>query len=190
MKQLAIFASGSGTNAENIIRYFKNNTDINVNLIITNNVNAGVIARAQTLGVKSVTVSKSDFNNKSYMLKLLTAESIDFVVLAGFLLLVPDFLINAFKNRIVNIHPALLPAYGGKGMYGDFVHQAVINNNDKVSGITIHFVNENYDDGQIIFQASCPVLPNDTSATLANRIHQLEYNHFPKIIEKVVSDIN
>ncbi len=186
-KNIAIFASGSGSNAENIYNYFKDDNNVNIALIVTNNKDAYVIERAQKLNIDFEIISKKMFSDEQYVLGVLEKYNIDFIVLAGFLLLIPEYLINKFQNKIVNIHPALLPKYGGKGMYGDNVHKAVIENKEKESGITIHYVNKNYDEGQIIFQAKCEVKPNDTYADLAQKVHQLEYQYYPKIIAEVLA---
>jgi len=185
MKRIAIFASGSGTNAENIIKYFNNHKTISVDLVLSNNKKAKVLERANRLGVSSITFDKNDFIFSDKVLNLLK-EKADFIVLAGFLWKIPTSIINAFPNKILNIHPALLPKYGGKGMYGMHVHNAVVKNNEKESGITIHFVNENYDEGGIIFQKRFEVLSTDTAENVAEKIHELEYRYFPEIIEKVL----
>lgn len=182
MIKLAVFASGSGTNAENLIQYFKDSKNFTVKAILCNNPKAGVLERAKKLDTKSVTFNKSDFVQDSF-LKTLEDLDIDAIVLAGFLWKVPEYLIRKFPEKIINIHPALLPKYGGKGMYGSNVHEAVIKNGEKESGITIHLVNEEYDKGKILFQASCPVMAKDSPEDLAKRIHQLEYQHFPQIVE-------
>jgi len=187
MKNIAIFASGSGTNAENIINHFKNSSDIKIEIILTNRSDAFVIERAKKHTIKYLIFNRKDFYESSMILDVLEEQKIDFIVLAGFLWLMPANLIQKFPGKIINIHPALLPAYGGKGMYGMKVHEAVINNLEQQSGITIHFVNEKYDEGKIIFQAKCLIETGDSPETLANKIHSLEYMHFPKIIEKVVS---
>jgi len=187
-KNIAILASGSGSNAENIIRYFRNNENINFSLIISNKVDAYVHERAKNLGIPSYTFSKTDFETGK-ALELLREKQIDFIVLAGFLLKVPDNLLEAYPERIVNIHPALLPKFGGKGMYGSFVHEAVVAAKEKESGITIHYVNENYDEGQIIFQAKCEVLPTDTPDDVAQKVHILEYDFFPKVIEDILNKL-
>lgn len=186
IKRIAIFASGSGSNAENIYNYFKKNSVIKISLILTNNPNAKVIERAERLGVEYIVFDRIGFYESHKIIELLSAEKIDLIVLAGFLWMIPADLIKAFPNKIVNIHPALLPKYGGKGMYGDKIHQAVIENKETESGITIHLVNENYDEGKIIFQAKCSILPTDKSEDLAKKIHALEYEHFPKVIEKLL----
>lgn len=183
MTRIAIFASGSGSNAENIFNYFKENNSVEISLIITNNPNAFVIERAKKLGVKSHVFTKTDFLTNNSIVNLLTEAKIDLVVLAGFLLKIPENLIKAYPNKIINIHPALLPKFGGKGMYGDNVHKAVVQNKETESGVTIHYVNENYDEGEIIFQAKCPVLENDTFEAVAAKVHDLEYKYFPKTID-------
>jgi phosphoribosylglycinamide formyltransferase-1 len=190
MSNIAIFASGSGTNAENIIQYFQNNnkSENTVKLVLSNKIQAKVHDRAKKLGVTSIAFSRDDFYKSNNVINILKKYNIDFIVLAGFLWLVPKSLIKAFDGKIVNIHPALLPKYGGKGMYGDFVHKAVIEAKEKESGITIHWVNENYDEGNTIFQAKCEITENDTPESLAQKIHKLEYQHFPQIIEKVLDE--
>jgi phosphoribosylglycinamide formyltransferase-1 len=190
MKNIAIFASGSGSNAENIVKYFQDKNEARVKLILTNNKKAYVIQRAKKLKVPLVTFDRDTFYKTRKILQVLQDKSIDFVVLAGFMWLVPDYLVSAYPDRIVNIHPALLPRYGGKGMYGERVHQAVIDNQEEKSGITIHKVNERYDEGQIVFQAECPVLPGDAPADLAKRVHELEYEHYPEVIFKELKKIN
>lgn len=182
MKRIVILASGSGTNAENIINYFKNNDDISVVQVLSNKENATVLKRASRLGVANAHIQ---FNNSSELLKLLKSNA-DYVVLAGFLKKIPSSIIKAFPNKIINIHPALLPKYGGKGMYGMHVHNAVVSNREKESGITIHYVNENYDEGAIIFQKKIAVLPIDSPEDVAEKIHVLEYEYFPKVIENVI----
>lgn len=181
MKRVAILASGSGSNAENIIRYFSGDSELVFPLIISNKEDAYVHQRAKSLNVPSYTVPKAGFEN-GHALMLLKENKIDFIVLAGFLLKVPDDILKEYSNRIINIHPALLPKYGGKGMFGSHVHEAVVANKEKESGITIHYVNENYDEGEIIFQASCEVLPSDTPDDVAEKVHRLEYLHFPQVI--------
>lgn len=186
---LAILASGSGTNAENIARFFKNHGNIEVRLILSNNAEAGVLARADRLGIPTRTFSRSQFENPDFMLPVLRNSEIDLIVLAGFLWLIPSYLVESYSNRIINIHPALLPAYGGKGMYGDHVHRAVIGAQEKKSGITIHYVNEKYDEGAIIGQFECDIMPEDTPESLAKKIHELEYAHFPEVIESVAKQL-
>jgi len=187
MKKIAIFASGSGSNAENIVNYFSNNKNICVDIIITNKKDAFVIERANKLKIESRYFAKEDFYN-SIVLEFLIKRQIDFIILAGFMILVPQEIIANFNNKILNIHPALLPKYGGKGMYGNNVHKAVLDNKEKNSGITIHLVNEKYDDGNIIFQANCEVNPNDTFESLAQKIHQLEHKHFPQVINNYIQN--
>ena len=187
MTRIAIFASGSGSNAENIANYFSDNENVEVSLILTNKANAFVLERAKKLNIKSLVFNKSQFSETNEILQFLTENNIKMIVLAGFLLKIPQNLIEEFPNKIVNIHPALLPKFGGKGMSGDNVHRAVVENNEKESGITIHYVNENYDEGQIVFQAKCKISPTDTFEDVASKIHELEYEHFPKEIEKLLS---
>lgn len=187
MKNLAIFASGSGSNAENIIRYFAEKPGFRVKKIYCNVPDAYVLERAKKYNVPTQVFNRAEFRNPDIILRQLQEEGTDFIILAGFLWLVPDCITTAYPNRIVNIHPALLPAYGGKGMYGHHVHEAVLAAGEKESGITIHYVNEHYDSGDIIFQATCPVLPDDTPDTLAARVHELEYAHFPRVIEEAAS---
>lgn len=187
MNKIAIFASGSGTNAENIINFFKENKNIEISYIFSNNKNAYIVQRAINHNIKYYIFSRTEFYNTQNTLKILKDNQIDFIVLAGFLWLIPEYLINYYPKRIINIHPALLPKYGGKGMYGMHVHNAVIENNEKETGITIHYVNNEYDKGDIIFQAKCPVDKDDTAEDIAKKVHELEYAHFPKVIEKIVS---
>jgi len=188
-RKIAIFASGSGTNAQRIIEYFSNHLQIAVSLILSNKSDAYVLERARKLNVPSIVFDRHSFNETNDIIKLLKKEKIDFIVLAGFLWMVPGNLIMAYPGRIINIHPALLPKYGGKGMYGACVHEAVLKSGDKESGISIHFVNEKYDEGNIIFQAKCEVLQYDTPDSLAQRVHQLEYKHYPEVIEKLVTGL-
>ncbi|MBL4668508.1 MAG: phosphoribosylglycinamide formyltransferase [Flavobacteriales bacterium] len=188
MTRIAIFASGSGSNAENTTNYFNKNSTVEVSLILTNNPNAFVIERAKKLGIQSLVFTKSDFLENGTILQKLKENKINLVVLAGFLLKIPENLIKEFPNKIINIHPALLPKYGGKGMYGNNVHKAVVKNKESESGITIHYVNEHYDEGEIIFQAKCPVLPTDNHSDVASKIHKLEYEHFPKTIDFILKN--
>ena len=189
MIRIAIFASGSGSNAENIADYFKGNKEIEIGLILTNKPDAFVLERAKKLHIPSFVFTGKEFRSSEIVLQKLKSERIDFVVLAGFMLLVPAYLVAAYPNKIVNIHPALLPSYGGKGMYGDFVHEAVIANNESKSVITIHFVNEQYDEGNIIFQAETSIDPTDTAEELATKIHALEYKYFPTVIHETLEHI-
>ncbi|HPE42458.1 MAG TPA: phosphoribosylglycinamide formyltransferase [Bacteroidales bacterium] len=186
MKKLAIFVSGSGTNMQRIANYFKNHPQIEMSLVVCNNPDAGAIARAESLGIPLMMIDKKSFKNPEPLTAELFKKQIDWIILAGFLWLIPKVLIQAYPNKIVNIHPALLPAYGGKGMYGEKVHQAVIQNGEKQSGITIHFVNEQYDAGAIIFQQQLELQADETPESLARRIHELEYKYYPEVIEKVV----
>lgn len=187
MKKIAILASGSGTNAENIAKYFQNSDQAQVCLIASNNPEAGVIQRARRLHIPVLLFDRTSFYKTGQVLNILKKLETDLVVLAGFMMLIPEDLVNAFPGRIVNIHPALLPKYGGKGMYGHFVHEAVVAAGETETGITIHYVNERYDEGQIIFQASCPVAPSDTPDDVAARVHELEYRHFPGVIAEVLA---
>ncbi len=184
--KIALFASGSGSNVENIIRYFTEKKDFEFPLILSNKSNAFVHERAKALGVPSVTFSKEEFVEGHKIVSLLKEYDIDFVVLAGFLLKVSLPILEAFPGKIINIHPALLPKFGGKGMYGHHVHQAVVDAGETQSGITIHYVNEHYDEGNVIFQATCEVLPGDTQETIAEKVHVLEYTHFPEVIENLL----
>lgn len=186
MYKIAIFASGSGSNAENIVLYFKDKPIAEVGLILANKADAFVLERAKKIGVESAVFSSEQLKSGE-LVDLLKDKGIDFIVLAGFLLKIPENLIAAFPNKIINIHPALLPKYGGKGMYGDAVHKAVVANREKESGITIHYVNEHYDEGAIIFQAKCKISETDSYEDVANKIHQLEYEHFPRAIEGVLA---
>jgi phosphoribosylglycinamide formyltransferase-1 len=186
VKRIAIFASGSGSNAQNIIEYFADNKSIIVDSIWTNNPEAYVLERAKKYDISSYIFNREEFKNSDNVVEKLKKRNINLIVLAGFLWLIPANLIQNF--RIINIHPALLPKYGGKGMYGMNVHQAVVENKETESGISIHFVNEKYDEGEIIFQAICPVLPSDSPDSVAEKVHQLEYKYFPVVIEKVLTD--
>lgn len=188
-KRIAIFASGSGSNAENIYNFFTANNAIEIATILTNNPSAKVIERANRLGIEHKVFDRPTFFETSTVVDYLIAKKIDLVVLAGFLWMIPENLIKTYPNKIVNIHPALLPKFGGKGMYGDNVHKAVIAQKEQESGITIHFVNEKYDEGEIIFQAKCSVKPSDNYEDVANKIHALEYEHFPKVIEQVLKNL-
>ena len=194
MKRIAIFASGSGSNAEAITRYFSSQSDVLVVLILTNNPLAGVIERSRRgfgcgQHVPVLVFDRAAFRDSDRITTLLQAQAIDLVVLAGFMWLVPAALVQAFPGRIVNIHPALLPKFGGKGMYGDFVHEAVVAAGETESGITIHFVNEHYDEGQIIFQNTCPVAPTDTPDEVAANIHALEHADYPRVIGEVLATL-
>ena len=181
MKNIAIFASGAGSNAENIIRHFKNHPNVRVDSVWSNKKDAFVLQRVQNLGVESRYFTREEFSGSDQIIVELQRRHIDLVVLAGFLWLVPPEFVDAFT--IINIHPALLPTYGGKGMYGSFVHESVVRNKEKESGITIHLVNKEYDKGEHLLQMKCPVYHDDTPETLAARIHDLEYKYFPQAIE-------
>jgi phosphoribosylglycinamide formyltransferase-1 len=184
--RIAVFASGNGSNAQRIAEYFAGPGMPEIAAIYSNNPDAYVLERAKLLGIPSVLFNRETFYTKTSVLEDLKNKDIDWIVLAGFLWLIPNYILNAFPQRIINIHPALLPAYGGKGMYGMKVHEAVISAGDRQSGITIHQVNEHYDEGDIIFQATCQVQPGDTAEKLAAKIHELEYEHFPRVIEKIL----
>lgn len=186
IKQIAIFASGAGSNAKKLIEHFKNSIGIKIRLIVCNKPEAGVINIAFQENIPVLIIEKERFFRGDAYINELKEQEIDFIVLAGFLWKIPSVLVKAYQKKIINIHPALLPKYGGKGMYGHFVHEAVIANGEKESGITIHYVNENFDEGLTIFQAKCPVLPTDTPDSLAERIHHLEHTHFAKVIESVL----
>ena len=183
-KRITIFASGSGTNAQNIIEYFADSDEIIIDSLWSNKEEAYALERAKKLGVDTFVFNRNQFYNSNEIIESLRKRSVDLVVLAGFLWLIPENMIENFT--IINIHPALLPKYGGKGMYGMNVHKAVVENKERESGITIHYVNENYDEGQIIFQAKCPVNETDTPENVASNVHKLEYEFFPTIIEKLL----
>jgi len=186
MWNVTIFASGSGSNAENIFNYFKDSKLVRIGLLITDNPKAFVIERCRRHSVPCLVLSKRLIDDTDFMLGVLRDFRTNFVVLAGYIKLVPDYIVAAFDQRIVNIHPSLLPKHGGKGMYGSRVHQSVLDSGDKESGITIHFIDNDYDRGSVIFQAKCPVLPDDTADTLAQRVHALEYEYYPKVIEDTI----
>ncbi|MBE0662377.1 MAG: phosphoribosylglycinamide formyltransferase [Bacteroidales bacterium] len=188
-KRIVILASGSGTNAEAIARYFEPGANAKVTLIMSNRCDAYVLERAKKLNIPANCFSRTELYETDLVLNRLKAENPSLIVLAGFLWLMPDNIIRNFTRQIINIHPALLPKYGGRGMYGSKVHEAVIAAAEKESGISIHYVNEKYDEGDIIFQARCPVLPNDTPETLAQRIHALEHRHYPEVIEKLLASL-
>ena len=187
MKRIAVFVSGNGSNFENITRFLHGNDNAQVALLVSNRPDAYALQRASRLGVESVVWTKTDFADEQRTIQMLTDHNIHFIVLAGFLLMVPTYLIRHFPNCIINIHPSLLPKFGGKGMYGDRVHQAVLASGEQESGITIHYTNEHYDEGAIICQERCPVMPDDTFDTLAARVHQLEYAHYPRVVDELVS---
>lgn len=186
MRNIIILASGSGSNAENIIRYFAGREGVSVSHVLTNRSDAYVLERAKHLGVSTKVFDRTAFYDNSEVLDFLRSCQPDLIVLAGFLWLVPAALVEAFPQRIINIHPALLPAYGGKGMYGAKVHEAVVANGDVETGITIHYVNTRYDEGAVIFQARCSVDPGDSAEQVAQKVHALEYEHFPRVIEELL----
>jgi len=186
MKRIAIFASGSGSNAENITAYFKEDSNVEIALIVSSSAKAGVLARAIRLKIPALTITKDMINSSDDLVSILVSMKIDLIVLAGFLWLVPESLIAAFPNKVINIHPALLPKYGGKGMFGDNIHKAVKAKSEKETGITIHYVNERYDEGLVIRQVRCSILPTDTVEDIANKIHELEFEHFPLVIKELL----
>ena len=187
-KKIVIFASGSGTNAENIIKYFQNINNVEVAALLSNRRSAGALKRAHDLNVKALLFDKQALYYSHEVLNVLRDIEPDLIVLAGFLWLMPSDILEEFPNRIINIHPALLPKYGGKGMYGSKVHESVIENREKESGITIHYVNTKYDEGQVIFQDTVKITENDTPESLAGKIHELEYKHFPEVIQKLLEE--
>lgn len=186
MKNIAIFASGNGSNAENIADYFKGSDLAQISLVVCNKADAYVFERARNLGIPSRLITKAEMADQEAVLGLLREYKIDFIVLAGYLLLVPKYLVEAYPRAIVNIHPALIPKHCGKGMYGDRVHEDVVACGDTESGITIHYVNEFFDNGDIIFQATCPVEPGDDAHAVAAKVHKLEYAHFPRVIKETI----
>ena len=185
MNNIALFVSGSGTNAENIIRYFSGHESINVSIVLSNKPDAYAMTRAYRLGVPSFVFTRKMLEDGT-VARELKHYGIDYIILAGFLLKIPEALISEYPDRIINIHPALLPKYGGKGMYGHHVHEAVVAAGERESGITIHLANCNYDEGGHLFQAKCPVTPEDTADDVAAKIHELEQAHFPSVIEKYI----
>ena len=187
MKNIAIFASGEGTNAQNIIDHFKSSTAVKVALVLSNKSSANVLKRAEREHIPTLIIDRHAFYESDQIIKSLRSANIDLIVLGGFLWMIPENLIKAFPNKIMNIHPALLPKFGGKGMYGMYVHKAVVEAKEKESGISIHYVNEQYDEGKIISQHRCIVSDMDTPDTLAAKIHELENEHFPKTIEKIIT---
>lgn len=190
MTNIAIFVSGNGTNCENIIKYFEHNPDINVNLVISNRADAYALKRAEKYSVPCKVLSKNEINDEQIILPILESFNIDFIVLAGFMLMFPEFLVNKFNNRTVNIHPSLLPKYGGKGMYGHHVHEAVKAAGETETGITIHFVSNVCDGGKIIAQFKTNVTPQDSVEDIEKKIHELEQLHFPEVIENVINKLN
>ncbi len=185
-KKIVIFASGSGTNAENIITYFKDSKKAEVAAVFSNKRSAKVLKRAHDLEVKALHFDREALYHSNEILNILKDMQPNLIVLAGFLWIFPDKILHEFPNKVINLHPALLPKYGGKGMYGMNVHRAVVEKKEAETGITIHYVNEKYDEGEIIFQATTPVKPTDSAEDIANKIHQLEYKHFPKVIENLL----
>lgn len=186
MTNIAIFASGSGTNAENITKYFRDSQD-HVAVVLSNNRRVKVHERVNKLGVPSYVFTREEFVEGTPVIQKLREYDVEWIILAGFMNKISDVLLEAFPGRIINIHPALLPKHGGKGMYGMYVHEAVVRDGDRESGITIHYVNNHYDEGTIIFQAACPVLPEDTPEDVAAKVHTLEYKHYPHVIEQLIS---
>ena len=189
MINLAILASGNGTNAQKIIEYFQGNENIHVAVVFSNCADAKVLERTKKFSIEGIVFSKKDFDETDIVLNKLISLHIDFIVLAGFLWLVPEKIINYFPHKIINIHPALLPKFGGKGMYGMKVHESVLANKENESGITIHYVNKQFDEGEIIFQAKCKVGESDTPELLANKIHQLEHAYYSKVIESLLNKL-
>ena len=186
--KIAIFASGSGSNCENIIRYFEKSENVSIQVVVSNKAEAYVMERAKRLNVPGIVISKSELNDPDTMLPIMQQYAVDFIVLAGFLPLIPNFLIDAFPHRIINLHPALLPKYGGKGMYGHHVHEAVKAAGETETGMTVHWVTPVCDAGEIIAQFSVALSPDDTVDDIAEKEHQLEMEHFPKVIEDIISD--
>jgi phosphoribosylglycinamide formyltransferase-1 len=184
---IAIFASGSGTNAENIIKYFSNSDTVKVNLVLANKKDAFVLKRIKPYNIEGLFLPRSEFRNTETLIPILDSSEIDFIVLAGFLQLIPEFLIEKYPKKIINIHPALLPKFGGKGMYGSNVHRAVLEAKEKESGISIHYVNEHFDEGELIFQSKFPINENTSLEELERKIHIEEYDHYPRIIEKTIN---
>ncbi len=187
MKRIVIFASGSGSNAENLIKFFQNSDTASVVQVLTNNPRAKVLERCKKLNISALSFNRKAYTGSEDVLNILKASRPDLIILAGFLWKFPEFILKEFENKVINIHPALLPKYGGKGMYGMHVHEAVVSNKETETGITIHYVNENYDEGAIIFQVKCKVLNTDTAEDVASKIHELEMEHFPKVVERVLS---
>jgi phosphoribosylglycinamide formyltransferase-1 len=186
MVNIAIFVSGSGSNCENIIRYFQQNNEVNIALVISNKADAYALTRAKNLNVPSIVLPKAEFNDRTKVLNLMKENKIDFIVLAGFLLIIPDWLIDAYPKRMLNLHPALLPKFGGIGMYGHHVHEAVRKANETETGMTVHWVSNVCDGGEIIAQFRTPITPTDTPDDFADKEHVLEMEHFPQVIESVL----
>lgn len=186
MKRIVIFASGSGTNAENLIEFFHNRDNVSVIQVLTNNPHAKVLDRCKKLNVSALSFNKIAFFTTDDVLDILKNSNPDLIVLAGFLWKFPKHILACFPSKVINIHPALLPKYGGKGMFGMHVHEAVINNKETETGITIHYVNEQYDEGAIIFQTKCDILPSDSADDVAAKIHELEMEHFPEVVNQLL----
>lgn len=189
MRHLAIFVSGSGTNCENIIRYFKDSDQVKIELVLSNRSDAYALVRSERLKIPTKVVPKAQFNDEQTLLPLLSDYNIDFIVLAGFLLMIPDFLIHAFEGRMINLHPALLPKFGGKGMYGHHVHEAVKAAGEAETGFTVHWVSSVCDGGEMIAQYRTPLLPTDTADDIAEKEHVLEMKYFPKVVEQVIKGL-
>lgn len=187
MKRIVIFASGSGSNAENLIKFFQNSDEASVIQVLTNNPHAKVLNRCKNLKISALSFNRIAFSKTEDVLNILKTSQPDLIILAGFLWKFPEFILNEFKNKVINIHPALLPKYGGKGMYGMHVHNAIVANKESETGITIHYVNENYDEGAIIFQAKCDVKTSDNAEDVAAKIHELEMEHFPKVVKQLLN---
>lgn len=186
MVNIAIFVSGSGSNCENIIQYFQHNKQVHITLVVSNRSDAYALVRAKKLNVPTAVLPKADFNNKDKVLKLMADYRIDFIVLAGFLLMIPDWLISVYQRRMINLHPALLPKFGGMGMYGHHVHEAVRKANETETGMTVHWVSTVCDGGEIIAQFRTPITPDDTPGDIAGKEHILEMEHFPRVIETIL----
>jgi phosphoribosylglycinamide formyltransferase len=186
MVNIAIFVSGSGSNCENIIQYFQHNKQVHITLVVSNRSDAYALVRAKKLNVTTAVLPKADFNNKDKVLKLMADYRIDFIVLAGFLLMIPDWLISVYQRRMINLHPALLPKFGGMGMYGHHVHEAVRKANETETGMTVHWVSTVCDGGEIIAQFRTPITPDDTPGDIAGKEHILEMEHFPRVIETIL----
>ena len=188
MKRIVIFASGGGTNAENLIKFFHNRDNASVIQVLTNNPHAKVLDRCKKLKISALSFNRTAFTGTDDVLNILKLAKPDLIILAGFLWKFPEHIINEFPNKVINVHPALLPKFGGKGMYGMHVHEAVVAQKEKETGITIHYVNEHYDEGAIIFQAKCEVLSTDSAQDVAAKIHKLEMEHFPKVVEELLKE--
>lgn len=188
MKRIVIFASGFGSNAENLIRFFHNRDNASVIQVLTNNPHAKVIGRCKKLNVSALSFNRIAFSKSKDVLNILQTAQPDLIVLAGFLWKFPEFILSEFPNKVINIHPALLPKFGGKGMYGMHIHEAVVENKELETGITIHYVNENYDEGTVIFQTKCNVLPTDSAQDIAAKIHLLEMKYFPMVVNQLLNE--